>query len=88
MAPEIVLRPVRQQMKAKTWQINVQDTDHNFNCPTELQEQKLCSVVGVLAGLWLRGDTSDGSQAGTHPWDPEDGTEMLMHYDAEKKEAV
>lgn len=88
MGPEIVFRPVRQQMQAKTWQITVRDMDHNFNCKTELEEQKVCNALGVIAGLWLRGDAPGDSKGRCEPRDAKDGTEMRMHWDAKKKEVV
>lgn len=95
MGPELVIRPLRQQMKAKTWQITVQEMDHRFVCKTPLEETRICNALGVIAGIWLRGDvqahaTSSTASTATQstPWDPADGTEMTMYYDEESGEAV
>lgn len=84
MDPEIVFGPVRREMKAKSWCIYVQDLDHNFNCKTPLQEQKICNTIGTIAGNWLSGDTDNANT----PWDPNDGTEKGMAWDAEREEVV
>lgn len=95
MGPELALQPLRKQMKAKTWQITVQEMDHRFLCKTPLEEARICNALGVIAGIWLRGDiqthaTSSPTLTATvsTPWDPQDGTEMTMHYDATLQEAV
>lgn len=88
MAPRFVLDPVRKQMKAKSWLINVKDMDHNFStCETEAEEESMCNALGVIAGLWLKGDESVSSKSPT-PWDPADGTDMNMHYDKEAQRVV
>lgn len=74
-------------MKAKTWMINVKDMDHNFTCKTELEEEKISNALGVIAGMWLKGDALSDPDNPT-PWDPADGTEMYVHYDATTKQAV
>lgn len=84
MAPEIVFGPVRREMKAKSWCIYVQDMNHNFHCKTDLQEQKICNAVGTFAGIWLDGDPEDNNK----PWNPEDGTEMAMDWDAQSGQVV
>lgn len=95
MAPELALRPLRQQMKAKTWQITVMEMDHRFVCRTEEEESRICNALGVIAGIWLRGDVPANAMSGAAstttaatPWNPLDGTEMTMHYDTTLQEAV
>lgn len=78
---------VRKQMKAKTWMITVKGMDHNFTCKTALEEEKITNALGAIAGVWLKGDDSPDPDNPT-PWDPADGTEMKMHWDAETQQAV
>lgn len=78
---------VRKQMKAKTWMIYVKDMEHNFSCKTELEEEKITNALGVIAGIWLRGDDSLDQEKPT-PWDAADGTEMTMYWDAATQQAV
>lgn len=86
MAPLPVFGPIRKEMKATSWQINVKDMDHGFKCETALQEEKLCSALGVIAGIWLQGDMSDPEHP--VPWSPEDGTEMEMYFDENQGKAI
>lgn len=95
MGPELALRPLRQQMKAKTWQITVQEMDHRFVCKTPKEEARICNALGVIAGIWLRGDvpanvtpSAASSTSAATPWNPMDGTEMTMYYDHDLEEAV
>lgn len=78
---------VRKQMKAKTWMITVKDMDHNFTCKTELEEEKISNALGIIAGIWLKGNDVSNPENPT-AWDPADGTEMNLHYDAATKQAV
>lgn len=74
-------------MRAKTWMITVKDMDHNFTCKTELEEEKITNALGVIAGMWLKGDSWSEPDNPT-PWDPAHGTEMKMHWDAATQQAV
>lgn len=56
MGPELTIQPLRRQMKAKTWQIIVQEMDHRFTVKDADQEAKICNAIGVIAGIWLRGE--------------------------------
>lgn len=56
--------------------------DHNFNCKSDLQEQKICNAIGTLAGIWLKGDPEDNNT----PWNSEDGTEIAMNWDEKRGE--
>lgn len=87
MAPGLLIDSVRKQMKAKTWMIQVKEMDHNFKCNSEIEEEKISNALGVIAGVWLRGDDTKDRKNPT-PWDPADGTEMKMEYDAKAKKAV
>lgn len=87
MGPGLLMDNVRKQMKAKTWMIYVKDMEHNFSCKTELEEEKITNALGVIAGIWLRGDDRLDQENPT-PWDPADGTEMKMHWDAATQQAV
>ncbi|KAL1883353.1 hypothetical protein Daus18300_000411 [Diaporthe australafricana] len=88
MAPGIVFNSIREKMKAKSWVINVKEMDHNFStCKTEAEEESMCNALGVIAGLWLKGDASADPKNPT-PWDSADGTEMDVHYDKEAQKAV
>lgn len=87
MGPGLLMDFVRKQMKAKTWIIHVKDMDHNFTYKSELEEERMSNALGVIAGIWLRGDVSSDPGNPT-PWDPADGTEMNMHYDAAAQQAV
>lgn len=71
-------------MKAKSWHIKVKNKDHHFTCKDAHEEEQICGSLGVIAGIWLKGTTSDPKS----PWNTEDGTEMAMHYDADEKKAV
>lgn len=62
MGPEIALQPLRKQMKAKTWQITVQEMDHRFNTRTPEEAAKVCNAIGVIAGIWLRGEVESQPQ--------------------------
>ena len=85
MAPEIIFGPVRREMKAKSWCIYVENMDHNFNnSKSALQQQKTCDAIGTLAGIWLNGDPDDNNT----PWNPEDGTEIGMAWDAKRGKMV
>lgn len=84
MAPEIIFGPVRREMKAKSWCIYVQNMNHNFECKSNLEQQKICNAIGTFAGIWLNGDP----QGNNAPWNPADGTEIGMAWDAKRGEVV
>ena len=87
MGPGLLVDSVRKQMKAKTWMIQVKDMDHNFTCKTELEEEKMCSALGVIAGIWLKGDDTLDPYNPT-PWDPADGTELKIEWNAKTQQVV
>lgn len=84
MAPELIFGPLRREMKAKSWCIYVNNMNHNFNCKSDLEERKICNAIGTFAGIWLNGDPENDNT----PWNPEDGTELGMAWDAKRGEVV
>lgn len=67
--------------------MTVQEMDHRFQVKDADQEAKICNAMGVIAGIWLRGDVEDVSTEST-PWDPEHGTEMTMSWDEKAEQVV
>lgn len=96
MGPELALQPLRRQMKARTWQLTVKEMDHRFQCKDGDQELRICNAMGVVAGIWLRGDAQAQAQVGSAasaavtytPWDPAHGTEMSMSWDEGAKQVM
>ena len=66
--------------------INVKDMDHNFNFKSELEEERMCNALGVIAGTWLGRNNSTGWDAPI-PWDDANSTEVDLEWSQDRKEA-
>lgn len=86
MASGLLMNTVRKQMKAQTWMINVKDMDHNMNFKTDLEEEKMCNVLGVIAGTWLERNNGTGWDAPI-PWDSANSIEMDLEWNKDSQEA-
>ncbi|KAI0156386.1 hypothetical protein GGR57DRAFT_463302 [Xylariaceae sp. FL1272] len=85
MNPEPIFKSVREKMRAKTWVIHILKVNHGFtNLPGVAAELALSRCIGVIAGLWLRGDVSNPQKPNS--WDPADGTDMVMKWNDKTKQ--
>ena len=70
MAIELLLNPLRQRMRARSWWIKVIGADHAFWFDPPETRDGICNVAGQIASMWI----VDGNR------DPE-RTELTLKYD-------
>lgn len=74
-APEVLLRRVRERMRARTWWVRVEGADFELGMgmgvEAEERKEKVCGVLGQIAGRWSEAEEGrDGEKTEcTVRWD-------------------
>jgi pimeloyl-ACP methyl ester carboxylesterase len=75
MAPDLILKPIRERMRARTWWIKLVKTDHAIWYDPPEKRDAICNIAGQIAAMWNK----DGER------DPEK-TELTIDWDKERNQ--